>query len=543
MRVSWARRMMVACIPTVATVAALAAPGAAHAELLLQCEGSSILGRGSTLQGAVAQDKVWNPDFNEVLGVPNKNGTACGGTQGTGAKPKVEYLQEPAANRGSGSCLKAFGSGLKAGEKAKFGEFTYCGTDEAPNETQKGEIEAHAEGVEKLGESLETLPVLQAPVAVIVHLPKSCTASAEYKEGEKTVKLGRLVLRDKTLEEIYRGTVGTWKEVIEKEEPVNKDKLAGTGCKPEEPITRVVRQDKSGTTHIFKTFLAAVNRLNAEGVENKAVETTFPAEKFEGKEEENKTWKEVASGSENARWPAAAKVARPASSGGPEVVALVASTESSIGYANLADAFENGKFDKKLEGGGEKQNKFWVMLQDQTETAKAITYTDPAVKKDTETHGNGNCGKTVYTDGEEVFPPTSTLKSWSKAQSKLNVATYALCGLTYDLALREYAKYTKETESVPTEAQATTVESYLLFELNTKTEGGGKLIENNEYEKLPSSLLDEVEDGVEEIGYTKSGVKFTCTKEAAEGTGTLFYKSLKECETLNAPGSKGLYHR
>src|SRR5277367_6675514 len=94
MRVSFARRVFAACIPmagTVATMMAIAAPGAAHAELLLQCEGASILGRGSTIQGGVAQDKVWNPAFNT-----SGNATACNGTQGigAGAKPTVEYLQK-----------------------------------------------------------------------------------------------------------------------------------------------------------------------------------------------------------------------------------------------------------------------------------------------------------------------------------------------------------------------------------------------------------------------------------------------------------------
>jgi ABC-type phosphate transport system substrate-binding protein len=529
MRVTWARRLLATCVPTAAVIAAFVAPGAAHAELLLQCEGANILGRGSTFQGAIAQDSVWNPDFNTSV-----NGTGCSGTQGTGAKPTVEYLQKEEEDRGSGACLKAFGVGVTV---AKFDRYSFCGTDEAPNETQKNEIERFASGAE--AKSLETIPVLQGAVTISVHLPAGCVASAEFKEGEKTIKLGRLVLNDKTLEGIYRGTINKWSEITDSGDKLTAEK--GKTCNAEDEITRVVRKDKSGTTHIFKEFLASTDRLNGTGEENKAAE-----EKWLEKPGVERTWREVASGSENVEWPEAAKVVRPAANGGPEVVAKVAATESSIGYADLADTFANGSFNKKSLGGGEKQNKFWVELQ--KKTLAPVLYADPAAKKDTESAGNANCAKTVYTNGEEVFPPSSTRELWNTAQAQLNESTYSLCGLSYDLVLRQYGKYHDELGGIgaqPTEAQATTAESYLLFELNTKTAGGGKLIaENHEYEKLPSSLVDEAEDGVEEVGYNISGVKFTtCKKEATEGTGTLFYKSLKECETLNAPGVKGFYKR
>jgi ABC-type phosphate transport system substrate-binding protein len=515
------------CVPA-AAAAALVAPGAAHAELLLQCEGANILGRGSTFQGAIPQDEIWNPGFSTKA-----NATACNGTQGTGGKPTVEYLQAAEEDRGSGSCLKAFGAGATP---AKFDRYTYCGTDEAPNEAQKAEIESFASGADE--RSLETIPVLQGAVAVPIHLPEGCIASAEYKEGEKTVKPGRLVLNDVTLEKIFRGEINKWSEIADGGDTIKAQ--TGKTCNAETPITRVVRKDKSGTTHIFKEFLASTNRLGASGEENGKKEV--PWQEKVGTE---LTWREAASGGNNVEWPEAAKVVRPTENGGPAVVAKVAETPSSIGYADLGDTFKNGSFDQKALGGGEKQSKFWPMLQ--KKTVAPVLYADPAAKKDTETKGNANCAKTVYTNGEEVFPPASTRESWSAAQAALNESTYSLCGLTYDLALRQYGKYHDEKGGIgagPTEAQATTAESYLLFEVNTKTEGGGKLItESHEFEKLPSSLLKEVETGIKEIGYNVSGVKFTCKKEATEGTGTLFYKSLKECETLNAPGSKGFYQR
>ncbi len=512
-------------------VVALAAPGAAHAELLLQCEGTGILGRGSTLQGGVAQDKFWNPDFNT-----SANSRACNKSQGTGGVPTVEYLQKEEEDKGSGACLAAFGVGVTV---AKFDRYSFCGTDEAPSESQKDEIERFAVGAEP--NSLESIPVLQAPVAIIVRLPKGCLASAEYTEGGKTKTPKRLVLTDKTLEGIYRGRINTWAEVETEEASATKDKIfaeAGKTCDANEEIKRIVRKDKSGTTHIFKAFLASANRLGASGEENGNVE-----EKWIEKPGTEVTWREVDSGSGNVEWPEAAKVERPATSGGPAVVAKVVETASSIGYANLADAFENGAFDKKGVG-GESTHKFWAKLQNKT--TAPYTYVDPADAGDTETHGNGNCAKTEYTNGEEAFPPANTRALWSEAQAALNDGTYALCGLTYDLAFRQYGKYHDELGGVgaqPTEAQATTAESYLLFEINGEAEGGTKLLENNEYEKLPSAVQTKAGTGIKEIGFEKSGVKFKCTKEATAGKGTLFYKTQSECETLNAPGSEGLWHR
>ncbi len=528
MRVSWARRLIAMCVPVAATVATLAAPGAAHAELLLQCEGASILGRGSTFQGAIPQDEIWNPGFHATANV-----SGCNGSQGTGGKPTVEYLQKEEEDRGSGACLKAFGVGEKV---AKFDRYTYCGTDEAPNETQKEEIESFASGAEE--RSLETIPVLQGAVALPIHLPEGCVASAEYKEGEKTVKPGRLVLNDVTVEKIFRGEITKWSSITDGGDKLTAEK--GKTCNSAATISVIVRKDKSGTTHIFKEFLASSNRLGASGEENGKKEL-----KWIEKPGTELTWREAASGNNNVEWPEAAKVSRPSETGGPALVADVAATPSSIGYADLGDTFKNGSFDKKALGGGEKQNKFWPLLQ--KKTVAPVLYSDPADKKDTETAGNANCSKTVYTNGEEVFPPSGTRELWNAAQAQLNEADYALCGLTYDLVLRQYGKYHDEKGGVgasPTEAQATTAESYLLYEVNTKTEGGGKVIgENHEYEKLPSSLLKEVETGIKEIGYNVSGVKFTCTKEATEGTGTLYYSSLAKCETENAPGAKGKYHR
>ncbi len=532
-RINAQQTSTIACFAAFMIIAALASPKNAGAELFLQCEGSSIKGVGSTIQGVIAQDKVWNPDFNF-----SGNPTACDGAQGTGEKPRIEYREFEefkGEDLGGDACTKGFGVNKTI---AKFDKYSFCGTDEAPNEKQRDAIEAFAPTAER--PSVETIPVLQAAITILIHLPKGCTASTEFKEGEKINKYGRLFLNDTTLEGVYRGSINTWKELIKAQ---GIDKLACTGGESEEnrKIIRVAHSDESGITHIFKEFLASANRLSKEGEENKKTEEEWEAEAFEGKTIENRRWSQVTSEGENARWPSAAEVVKTETS---DVPFYVAEHESSIGYADLANVYQDGKFDEESQKGGEKQNKFWAEIQ--KKTVAPVLYADPAEKKDTGTAGDANCSKTIYSNGENIFPPPDTRALWNEVQAKLNSATYPICGLTYDLALRQYGKFHDELEGFgaqPTEGQATITESYLLFELNTNAEGGSRLIDSSEYAQIPSGVVDEGEDGVEEIGYEKSGVHFTCIKESTEGTGTLFYKTAIECETRNAPGSKGLYHR
>jgi ABC-type phosphate transport system substrate-binding protein len=483
------RRIVSACILSGAAVAALAAPGAASAEPLgTQCSGENIQGRGSTFQG-LAQG-VWDPGFNLVKGKANTNLTACGGSQGGKKVIKVEYLQTNEEDKGSGACLKAFGA-VKAPTLAKYGKFAFCGTDEAPSAAQRAEMESHKVGGE--AETIESIPVVQGSVAVIVHLPANCTAKSEVV-GATT----RLVLKAQTLEGIFRGTITKWSQIKE-----NGDAVEGSGCNPEEEIQRVVRLDKSGTTHIFKESLA-------EASENtKEEEAIFEAEEF-GEIEVGKgdpcgsvllagpeTWGKLASGCENERWAKGSgkPVLRPAKTGGPAVVAEVAAVASSIGYANMADA-------RTTFGAGGGTSKFWVEVQHNFEAKKPTTlptYADPASNGDSATVAESNCASTVYTNGKEKFPPPSTRQLWNAVRAKIKETKYPICGLTYDLVLDEGSKYTKETESALTLEGATSAVNFELWVNNGVTNGGSYLIKKHDYTALPDPIADKAEEGLKAI--------------------------------------------
>jgi ABC-type phosphate transport system substrate-binding protein len=430
----------------------------------------------------------------------------------------VEYAQG-ANEKGSGACLEAFGA---KGGTVKYSEFPWCGTDEAPSEGAKGEIEPHAEaGVE--AKSLETIPILQGAVAVIVHLPAGCRAKAVVKVGTKTVKLGRLVFDRTTVEDIYAGVVKNWKAAVALQGASHgNDSLTCTGGAAEEEtrIHPVVRLDKSGTTHIFKEFLALTDG------EEITMEAFNEFEEVTGKKkqpckaalpEEKKTWAQVGEGCENQRWPTAAEVTRPPvnETGNSGVIKEVAGLASSIGYADLAQArTEDEKaFTKKGVGGenkkgtetaqGEQNVKFWTQVQDSAEGAAETLYADPSTGGDVEKLSNSNCGATLYVANKgEKAPPENTRESWAKIKAEVVQKKYSLCGLTYDLALRQYLFYEKPL-GLSEEASnrlATTTENYLLWLLSTKPEGGGAEVKNHDFEALPPTILKKSEAGVKEIG-------------------------------------------
>ncbi|HEX8714501.1 MAG TPA: hypothetical protein VF706_02945, partial [Solirubrobacteraceae bacterium] len=186
---SFSKRRVTACIASAAALAAVVAPATASAKSKgpvtdrgEQCSGANIVGRGSTFQNPA--QLVWNPGFNK-----NTSAVGCSGAQGSKGTPTATYRNTESKDRGSGACLKVFG----AEKEAPNFEYSFCGTDEAPNEKQKAEIESHKVGGE--GESLETVPVLQGAVAVIVHLPAGCKATAtSVVIDEKTKTPGRLVM-------------------------------------------------------------------------------------------------------------------------------------------------------------------------------------------------------------------------------------------------------------------------------------------------------------------------------------------------------------
>lgn len=495
-------------------------------DVLPQCTGAEeVRTEGSTFQGPAGF--LWtgfNTETEKATGTGFNVSSAKAACKGE--KPKVRYEQKSSDSRGSGSCLKTMGIGIHKFEEEvggikypRLNKYPFCGTDEAPSESVKTEVEAYAEGSlepgeegGQKGEGVETLPVAQGAEAIIIHLPKDCLASSEITTSKgKKESLGRLALDDETIEEIYRGTITTWKQALEKQGTHGHDKLTCTEGGENDTIRPVVRHDKSGTTHIFKAWLLQVysGEWAAEAFE-KVNGTEEPCKGHTGLEAGHTvTWAQTAEGCENQRWPEAAHVLRPTESGNQGVVNAVNSTESSIGYADLAVAHEFKFFSEKEQGGenkkGEQNKKFWAVVQDSKIGAEGEpTYEDPSTKGDTAKGAESNCKDSVYVSkvGEE-FPPKTTRKDWSKVKAEAVSKTYGICGLTYDLAPRQYYPFLKKYGISEEESKkiATTVHDYLVF-VTSKT-GGAKELKTSFYEGLPKAVQAEAELGAEEIGNAK----------------------------------------
>lgn len=364
----------------------------------------------------------------------------------------------------SGLGLESCCVGGKAGSLGTANAFVV--TEEPPNPTERTEIEANETTPGSAPESLLTIPVAQEAIAILVHLPSGCTATS-------TSFPGRLVLGNVTLEEIFLGTISTWSE-LDKD---GGDTLTGAGCSS--PITRVVRLDSAGSTHILKKYLNLISSSS-----------------FLTETSTNQTWNEVSEGSANTLWPKAAEVVRPSATGDTAEVSAVAEKAGSIGYSSLANARANSAFIPPT--GGKEQATFWAPIQNSGVKTTKETFADPSSDADTAETAEANCtSKEKYTNGKGAkFPPASTKDTWQEVTTETKEKAYTLCGIAYQLALTKYSAY-----AATSEGEELTVSNFLEFALETKTGGGQKLIADHDYEALPSTVDKESLAGVKLIGF------------------------------------------
>lgn len=473
MSARYARRLL-ACMLPAAAAAALAVPAAAGAEelKLIQCEGGNIHGKGSSAQ-KLAQIEIWNKQFNT-----SANASACNGTQGSLGAPKVTYT-----STGSGVGLESWGVETEKGKKEeeiRFGpENAFVGTEIAPNKKQSEEITAHGAAGTVL-----TIPVLQAAISIDIHLPKGCE---KVKGGPVE---GRLAFKDSTLEKVFQGTAVKWSSVL------NGAVLEGTSeCKSSALITRVVREDGSGTTDSFMKWLNVIFKKGVIGEE---------------------TWKQLGEKTKNTTWPNEGTHPVLRGKGGGGLVKVVAENAGTIGYANVADARSNKSFTPPT--GGEGKATFWAEVES-NKVEKLPVYRDPATNGDVEAKGTSNCATTEYTNGTKKFPPPSARELWNevvaaRAQKGKEKPAYEICYLSFDLALTTYEPFTVGTvkegapfEEAPTEAEARTARDYITYELSTGAGGGQPAAESEDYfgdpttEEGSQSVLSIARKGAKEIGF------------------------------------------
>jgi ABC-type phosphate transport system substrate-binding protein/archaellin len=338
------------------------------------CNGSDIVGEGSTAQGA-AQGKVWIPGFQGPGGLCN----------GKGTEPKVSYEAT-----GSGAGLAAWDfNGPDGTPFDKTRAFT--ASDDGPRLDQLENAEAAA------GSPVVVIPVAQTAITVAVNPPANCTVTE---------------ITNKQLEEIFRGTLKRWGQL-------GSQYAIGSGCSGA-AITRVVRADGSGTTYQLKTYLGTIDTAPLACTEGKTWQQLAPI---------------GAGGTPNTVWPENGKggcgpkalstvVAAPGN-GGSSLVAKVNATAGSIGYAALP-TLEAGK-----EGGTH-----WVKLQNNGNAQAAPTFAEPAEGNSANCLEaqylvplNAQVGQSgLHADWSRTFG----------SNNNIGGTAYPLCTLTYDMALTKY---------------------------------------------------------------------------------------------------------
>lgn len=295
----------------------------------LSCVASEgkINGRGASVQAhaETAFAQAYRDDF--CGSTPNVPEDPAGNTMLAYNYPAAE------ANSATGA-----GAGLKA---ASCRTDAYAGTslpysvaqlkelDEAPGKMGGCEIKfeppfgpkpAPWPNASDIQANVMSFPVTGAAVAVAVHLiAANCGGSAPPSS---------LSFNGKELSRIFGGDVATWNdpELVATDPGLEKCTSA---------ITRVLRPDSAGQSEYLKAFFVRAEPPSGERTGQKCAE--------------GKKW--TAYQKTNTEWPGKQKpglegtcsaFTTAAKSGGPEEVKTIKETESSIGYADLADAVGQG---------------------------------------------------------------------------------------------------------------------------------------------------------------------------------------------------------
>jgi ABC-type phosphate transport system substrate-binding protein len=354
--------------------AMLLMPGSASAA----CTGKNIEGRGASLQAPAQQ--IWTAAFD----------AKCAATE------QVAYVFT-----NSLEALESWGAGNPLKFKGFGKENAFIATDWPPTRAQESAMASYAvpTGPPPYDPEVMMIPVAQEAIALPIHLPTGCFALSG--KGAKTV--GRLVLSDVQLEEIFAGQITTWTNLT----GYNEDRLVGESCNS--PIKRVVREEGAGTTWILKNFLYQING------------SPLPTE----------TWRQLSETSQGLMWPNQATDPVTKASKEPAVAALVASTPGTIGYAGLSAVRSNAAF-TPAGGGGNGKSIFWAELQN-----NGNKFADPSTNGEENARASANCKSERYIalSGGTVPPPVGSwgAGNWNEVSASISQKKYALCGLTYDL--------------------------------------------------------------------------------------------------------------
>ena len=450
----------------------------------LGCQSSEgkISGRGSTYQNILLKEyaKVYGEDF-------------CGSVA-------EQFAGDPAGNnmiaynypKAVTASATGSGNGLKA---ASCRTDAFAGTDTPYSRAQLEQLDgapgamggcsitfeppfepksAPFPAANDIQDNVMSFPVGGSSVTVAMHLTSGAGGSCPTGALPTSLKF-----TPKEVSRLYGGDVVHW----------NDAELVATNPTLKEctgPVTRVVRQDSSGTTNILKQYLIRVDneRTGATcGVISGATQN----------------WE--AYFTTNTEWPGKQKVGEEgtcsaittgAASGGPELIAKLKETAGGVGYIDLAEAISQPgivlasvqnatgtKFEAPSIGGG---------------PANCLYSALPAPPGSSNSDAVGLNAEDNWSNNNEGYASApANHENATDLGSK-----YPICGLTFDLVYTGLNSNNGEGKSAIsrlTADQRRTMYSFFTFILSSAgQEVPGKI----HYAPLPSSWLPKLEQGFQE---------------------------------------------
>ena len=326
-------------------------------------------------------------------------------------------------------------------------------------------------------------PIGGSSVTVAVHLTAGTSGSCPTLTAGELPK--SLEFTQKEVSRLYGGDVATWNdaEIVATNATVAPKLKECSGA-----VTRVVRQDSSGTTNILKQFLIRADNARTgatcKGAGNPATpdawetyfttNTEWPGKQNKGAEG---TCSEIVTGEK---------------SGGPELIKKLGETPGGVGYIDLAEANVTG-----------------IVLAS-VEPATLSGFQSPSVGG-----GAANClysslnappgsspSEAVGLNTEDNWSNNNETNGGGTAPNHENAADlgskYPICGLTFNLVYSGLNSNNAEGKSAIsrlTADQRRTMYSYFTFILSS---AGQEIPPKIHYAALPASWLPKLEQGFHE---------------------------------------------
>jgi ABC-type phosphate transport system substrate-binding protein len=480
-----------------AALASVGLPATASANFVTpQCGNTSGLNNPAAGEGASLQRVSQNgTDFNAdstgwAFTFAHDSNSVCP----TGGNFDIQNALYQATGSGAGQNAVCVNGTSFATNPNTGRPFDFAAADDPPTSTQISNAN-NCSAAASPPLALHTIPVAQAAIAMIVHLPTGCTINS----ADNASTGDRFDMLNSNLEGAFfnGGSAPTWATLLP-----HSGSCSGA-------ITRAVRYDKSGTTFQTMNYLAQLNSSD---------QSTWQLDSASGDTQDHwpNNGSHIVYGGTTAGNPnqgvctaglsgspavpptsAAETATQNADCNGAGMLAqAVLDTPGSVGYVDMSTAISKG-FAYPTSG---TSWTFWVPVQNNGTGTKGATFAGPNVNangyKQGQATGGANCASSSYTPPSGSNP---TLSAWDGVfGSNPNQADYPACTLTYELLFNDNSKAFGDTTAE--DQRSRSVKDYIEYILsNSNGNDGQSILRSLNYDTLPSSILSVARTGANAI--------------------------------------------